>query len=139
LAGGRADGAVLWLSGPRAIDDHLRPALEAAAEEAGRPAPRIVASVPLCVTDEPDRVRALIAALLAGYNDLPSYRGVMDREGVDGPAGVSVIGDEEDVRAAVQRFADVGATDFVPVEVTTDRDEAARTRALLTELARTAT
>jgi 5,10-methylenetetrahydromethanopterin reductase len=94
-----------------------------------------VASVPLCVTDEPDRVRELIAALLAGYNDLPSYRGVMDREGVDGPAGVSVVGDEDEVRKAVRRFADAGATDFAPVEVATNPDEAARTRALLAELA----
>ena len=66
--------------------------------EAGRPEPRIVASVPLCVTDEADQVRGSIAALLAGYNDLPSYRGVMDREGVDGPAGVSIVGDEDEVR-----------------------------------------
>ena len=79
--------------------------------------------------------RALIAALLAGYNDLPSYRGVMDREGVDGPAGVSVVGDEDEVRKAVRRFADAGVTDFAPVEAATNPDEAARTRALLTELA----
>src|SRR5690606_17374921 len=55
LAGTRADGTILWLSGPRTIDEHIRPALEQAAERAGRPAPRIVASVPICVTDEPDR------------------------------------------------------------------------------------
>jgi 5,10-methylenetetrahydromethanopterin reductase len=136
LAGGRTDGAVLWLSGPRTIDEYLRPALGAAAAAAGRPVPRIVASVPLCVTDEPDRVRDLVGVLLAGYNDLPSYRGVMDREGVDGPAGVSVVGNEDEVRAAVGRFADAGATDFVPVELTTNADEAARTRALLADLAK---
>jgi F420-dependent oxidoreductase-like protein len=138
LAGGRTDGAVLWLSGPRTIDEYLRPALAAAAAAAGRPDPRIVASVPLCVTDEPDRVRELIAALLGGYNDLPSYRGVMDREGVDGPAGVSLVGDEETVRAGAQRFADAGTTDFIPVELSTNADEAARTRALLVDLARSA-
>ena len=135
LAGGRTDGAVLWLSGPRTIDEYLRPALEAAAAEAGRAGPRIVASVPLCVTDEPEQVRGLIDALLAGYNDLPSYRGVMDREGVDGPAGVSIVGNEDEVRAAVGRFADAGTTDFVPVEVGTNPDESARTRALLVDLA----
>ena len=134
LAGGRTDGAVLWLSGPRTIDEHLRPALAAAAEEAGRPEPRIVPASRCASPTSPTGVRELIAALLAGYNDLPSYRGVMDREGVDGPAGVSVVGDEDEVRKAIQRFADTGATDFVPVEVATNPDEAART-ALLTELA----
>jgi F420-dependent oxidoreductase-like protein len=135
LTGARTHGAVLWLSGPRTIDGYLRPALEAAAERAGRPAPRIVASVPVSVTDEPDRVRDLIATMLAGYNDLPSYRGVMDREGVDGPAGVSLVGDEATVRAGVEAFADAGTTDFVPVELATNADETKRTRALLKELA----
>jgi len=135
LTGARTDGAVLWLSGPRTIDGYLRPALETAAERAGRPAPRIVASVPVSVTDEPDRVRDLIATMLAGYNDLPSYRGVMDREGVDGPAGVSLVGDEATVRAGVEAFADAGTTDFVPVELATNADETKRTRALLKELA----
>ena len=137
LAGSRTDGTVLWLSGPRAIDDHLRPALTAAAARAGRPAPRVVASVPVCVTDDPDPVRELIATLLAGYNDLPSYRGVMDSEGVDGPAGVSIVGDEAAVRAGIARFAAAGTTDFAPVELGTNDDETAATRALLTELAAT--
>lgn len=135
LAGARTDGSVLWLSGPRTIDEYLRPALTAAAERAGRPAPRIVASVPVCVTDAPDPVRELVAGLLAGYNDLPSYRGVMDREGVDGPAGVSLVGDEATVRAGVRRFADAGTTDFTPVEFATDDETGRRTRALLKELA----
>lgn len=135
LAGGRTDGVVLWLSGPRTIESYLRPALVEAAGDAGRPDPRVVASVPLCVTDEPDRVRELIAVLLAGYDDLPSYKGVMDREGVDGPAGVSLVGDEQAVRAGIRRFADAGTTDFAPVELTTNPDETARTRALLQDVA----
>jgi alkanesulfonate monooxygenase SsuD/methylene tetrahydromethanopterin reductase-like flavin-dependent oxidoreductase (luciferase family) len=138
LAGSRTDGAVLWLSGPRTIDEHLRPALTAAAERAGRPQPRIVASVPVCVTDDEDRVRTLIDVLLAGYNDLPSYRGVMDREGVAGPAGVSVVGDETAVREGIRRFADAGTTDFAPIELGTDDEETSATRALLRDLSASA-
>jgi 5,10-methylenetetrahydromethanopterin reductase len=89
----------------------------------------------MSVTDEPDRVRDLIATMLVGYNDLPSYRGVMDREGVDGPAGVSLVGDEATVRAGVEAFADAGTTDFVPVELVTNEGETKRTRTLLRELA----
>ena len=50
LAGARTDGSILWLSGPKAIAEQIKPALDAAAEAAGRPTPRIVASVPVCVT-----------------------------------------------------------------------------------------
>ncbi|MGQ0431560.1 MAG: TIGR03564 family F420-dependent LLM class oxidoreductase [Microthrixaceae bacterium] len=135
LAGGRTDGAILWLSGPKAIAEQIKPPLDAAAAEAGRPAPRIVASVPVCVTNDAERVRGTVAALLAGYNDLPSYRGVMDTEGAGGPADVSIIGSEDEVRAGLDAFAAAGATDFAAVEFVTDEAETKATRALLSELA----
>ena len=135
LAGEHTDGTILWLSGPKAIGSVIKPALDEAAEAAGRPAPRIVASVPVCVTKNADDVRGLIGALLAGYNDLPSYRGVMDAEGAGGPADVSVVGDEDEVRAGLAAFAAAGTTDFAAVEFPTNPDETAATRALLTDLA----
>ena len=135
LAGERTAGTILWLSGPRAIADSIKPALDAAADAAGRPAPRILASVPVCVTSKPDEVRGLIATLLDGYNDLPSYRGVMDAEGAGGPADVSVIGSEDEVRAGLDAFANAGATDFAAVEFVTNADEGAATRALLAAMA----
>ena len=138
LAGARTDGLILWLSGPRTIESVLKPAVDAAAAAAGRPTPQIVASVPVCVTHRGDEVRNIIATFLAGYNDLPSYRGVMDVEGVDGPAGVSIVGSEAEVRAGVAAFAEAGATDFAAVEFTMDDSEQRATRALLKELARAA-
>jgi F420-dependent oxidoreductase-like protein len=135
LAGGRADGSVLWLSGPRVIETEIGPALAAAAERAGRASPRIVASVPVAVTDDAPGVRAVVDGVLAGYNDLPSYRRVMDLEGVDGPAGVAVVGDEDAVRAGIERFAAAGATDFAALEIALSDDDVARTRALLRSLA----
>ncbi|MBK9181156.1 MAG: TIGR03564 family F420-dependent LLM class oxidoreductase [Acidimicrobiales bacterium] len=131
LAGSRTDGTVLWLSGPRTIESEIAPALAAAAERAGRAHPRIVASVPVCVTDRPELAKGLIGEVLVGYNDLPSYRRVMDIEGVAGPADVSLVGDEDTVRAGLARFAAAGTTDFSALEFVTDDEEAARTRALL--------
>jgi 5,10-methylenetetrahydromethanopterin reductase len=131
LAGARTDGTILWLSGPRTIAEQIRPALVAAADRAGRSDPRIVASVPVCVTDEPERVRSTIAEVLAGYNDLPSYRAVMDREGAAGPADVSLVGSEDEVSEGLERFATSGTTDFSAVEFVTNDDEVVRTRQLL--------
>ena len=135
ICGERTDGTILWLSGPKAIAEAIKPALDAAAADAGRPTPRIVASVPVCVTDKGDDVRNLIATFLAGYNDLPSYRGVMDAEGVGGPADVSLVGTAEEVRRGVAAFAEAGATEFAPVEFVMDPDAAKATRELLVELA----
>lgn len=135
LAGSRTDGSILWLSGPRAITDRIKPALDAAAAEAGRPSPRIMASVPVCVTRDADAVRGFVAKALAGYNDLPSYRGVMDTEGAGGPADVSLIGTEAEVLAGIRSFAEAGATDFAPVELTLNPDDATATRELLKGIA----
>lgn len=132
LAGSRTDGSILWLSGPVTIEEHIAPSLVAAASD-GRDA-RIIASVPICVTDDADSVRGAIAAILAGYNELPSYRGVMDREGAAGPEDVSIVGDEATVRSGLERFRAAGTTDFAALEFFTTEDEATRTRALLREL-----
>jgi F420-dependent oxidoreductase-like protein len=134
LAGERTAGSVLWLSGPKAIAQQIKPALDAAAAAADRPPPRIVASVPVCVTKKPDEVREVISGLLAGYNELPSYRGVMDSEGAGGPADVSIVGNEAEVRAGLAAFAEAGATDFAALEFFTDADEIAATRALLEDV-----
>jgi len=135
LAGSRTDGVILWLSGPKAIASQIKPPLDAAAADAGRSTPRIVASVPVCVTSDPEGVRAVVASVLAGYNDLPSYRGVMDTEGAGGPADVSIIGNEDEVQAGLAAFAEAGATDFSALEFFTNADDAAATRSLLTKLA----
>ncbi|MCU1452660.1 MAG: class F420-dependent oxidoreductase [Acidimicrobiales bacterium] len=135
LAGARTAGAILWLSGPKTIATRIKPALDAAAAEAGRPTPRLVASVPVCVTSKPDAVRGAIAAVLDGYNELPSYRGVMDAEGAAGPADVSIVGSEDEVRAGLAAFAESGATDFAALEFFTDGDEITATRALLQDVA----
>ena len=94
-----------------------------------------MASVPVCVTSKPEDVKGVVASALAGYNDLPSYRGVMDAEGAGGPADVSLIGTAAEVRAGLDAFAEAGATDFAAVELIIDRADAAPTRELLREVA----
>lgn len=131
LCGSRTDGTILWLAGPRTIAEHLRPALVAAAERAGRGEPRIVASVPVCVTERPEQVKEAVTGILGGYGELPSYRLVMDLEGAAGPVDVSLIGDEATVRRGIERFAEAGTTDFSALEFTLGDDEVAATRSLL--------
>ncbi len=134
LAGQRTAGTILWLSGPRVVGEVIGPAIVEAAASAGRPAPRIVASVPLCVTDRPEAVRTFIGEMLVGYDEVPSYRRVMDAEGVAGVADVSLVGTAEQVREGLGAFEEAGATDFAAVEFGTTPDEMAATRQLLVEV-----
>ena len=61
LAGERTDGTILWLADERAIATHVAPRITQAAEAAGRPAPRIVAGIPVCLCRD-DEVDAAVDA-----------------------------------------------------------------------------
>jgi alkanesulfonate monooxygenase SsuD/methylene tetrahydromethanopterin reductase-like flavin-dependent oxidoreductase (luciferase family) len=133
LAGERTDGTVLWMTGPATVRDHIVPVITAAAKKAGRPGPRVVCILPVCVTDDPDRARERAARVFAIYGDLPSYRAMLDREGAAGPADVAIVGDEGAVGAQIAALAEIGVTDFVAGEYTGGAD-GARTRAFLRTL-----
>lgn len=135
LTGELADGTVTWMTGTQTLAQHIVPSLTAAADAAGRPAPRIVAGLPVCVTADADSARSRAATLFAVYGQLPSYRAMLDREGAEGPADVALVGDEETVVAGVRRLAEAGVTDF-NAAVYGERDERDRTLAVLAELAR---
>ncbi|HLU70855.1 MAG TPA: LLM class F420-dependent oxidoreductase [Nonomuraea sp.] len=123
LAGTVADGTVLWMTGRKTVAEHIAPGIASAAAEAGRPAPRVVCALPLCVTDDPEAARARAGEMYAMYGQLPSYRAMLDREGVEGPGGVAVVGDEDAVRAQLDALAQAGVTDFVAA-VFGDRERA---------------
>ena len=131
VAGARTHGTTLAWVGPRTVREHIVPNLSAAAEAAGRPAPRIVATLPVCVTDDAEAVVGLVAKGLAMYAQLPSYRAMFDREGVEGPGDLALVGNEEQVRDKLEVLADAGVTDFAASEFTTSDEERERTRALL--------
>jgi 5,10-methylenetetrahydromethanopterin reductase len=133
LAGEQADGTVLWMCGPATVREHIVPAITEAAAAAGRPDPRVVCILPVCVTDDPDGARARASEMFAIYGELPSYRAMLDREGASGPADVTLAGDEEAVGAQVSELAAAGVTDFVAAEYTGGA-EGARTRAFLRSL-----
>ncbi len=135
LAGERADGTVLWMTGPATVRDYIAPAITQAAAAAGRPAPRVVCILPVCVTDDPDQARTRAARIFEIYGQLPSYRAMLDREGAAGPADVTIAGDEETVGSRIMALADAGVTDFVAGEFAVG-DDAKRTRALLKSLVR---
>jgi F420-dependent oxidoreductase-like protein len=130
LAGTVADGTVTWMTGPATLADHTVPAITAAAERAGRPAPRIATSLPICLTADADAARERAANDFRMYGFLPSYRAMLDREGAAGPADVAIVGDEATLRSGLARLADAGATDFV-ASIFGPRDDRAATRALL--------
>ena len=116
LAGERTEGTVLWMTGPETVASYVAPALTSAAQAAGRPQPRVVCILPVCVTGDPDGARARANEVFAIYAQLPSYRAMLDREGAAGPADVAIVGDEDTVSAQILGLEQAGVTDFVAGE-----------------------
>jgi F420-dependent oxidoreductase-like protein len=139
VAGEHADGAVLWMAPAAAIERHVEPRLAAAAKAAGRPAPRIVAGLPVAVHDDDGEAREAVAAGSVMYASSPAYQRIMAVGGASGPAEAAIVGDERSVEAQLRALVEAGATDIWanPVPVGDDvRGSLRRTRELLSDLAR---
>jgi len=114
IAGERTDGTILWMADERAIAGHVAPKLTAAAAAAGRPAPRIVAGVPVCVCRDADldAARAWSNEILGHAEYSPNYQRLLEEGDARDVGDVLCGGDEATVRARVEQFRDAGVTDF---------------------------
>ena len=87
--------------------------------------------LPIALTSDPVEARAKAAGQFENYGRLPSYRAILDREGVEGPGDVAIVGDEATLRAELGRLRDAGATTFVGGLFDGGDGSAERTRAFL--------
>ncbi len=129
-----ADGTLTWCTGPQTLAGHTIPTITAAAEAAGRPAPRVIAALPVCVTDDVAAAHGRAEKVFAIYGQLPSYRAMLDREGAAGPADIAVAGGEQEVVDRIAALADIGVTDFAAVLFPGNPDERERTRTAMKTL-----
>jgi F420-dependent oxidoreductase-like protein len=108
IAAEMADGTNTWMVGPQTMENHILASLRGA----GKSDPTVVAGMPIVLTTNVDAAREKIAESLTIYGQLPSYRAMLDREGVAGPADIAIVGDENQLRSQIKRFEDMGVTDF---------------------------
>jgi F420-dependent oxidoreductase-like protein len=138
VAGAHAAGTILWMANATAIVRHVGPLITQAAQDAGRPAPRIVAGLPVAVHDNLDEAREAAAQQFAMYGTLPNYQRILAHGGANGPAAAAIVGNEASVRKQIEALFQAGATDVwaAPFAVGADRSRSRqRTRELLVELA----
>jgi F420-dependent oxidoreductase-like protein len=128
VTGELADGTLPFIAGPRAIEEFIQPTIAKAAADAGRPKPRVIASVPVLVSDDVDAAREVAAQHLGFYATIPSYQKVIAREGADSVADLAVVGPAESVVRQLKRYLDAGATDITLSAI--DRADPAQAEAL---------
>ena len=129
-----AAGTITWCTGPNTLADYIVPTINAAAEAADRPKPRVIAALPVCVTSDLAGAKARAAQVFEIYGQLPSYRAMLDREGAGGAEDIAITGTEAEVTERIAALADAGVTEFAAVEFPGNPDEAAATRAALKTL-----
>jgi F420-dependent oxidoreductase-like protein len=114
IAGERADGTVLWMADERAIADHIVPRITKAADNAGRPAPRIIAGIPvtLCAPNEVGAARERANRILGEAEYSPNYERLMEQGDAKSVGDICAAGDEEAILSRFRRFADAGVTDL---------------------------
>lgn len=142
LCGERADGTILWLADERAIADHVVPRLHAAATAAGRPMPRVVAGVPVCLcgAGEVDVAVERANRILSEADVSPNYQRLLDRGDARNVGDLLAAGTEEMIEKRLRSFADAGTTDVSVriVPIGDSRDEllasSRRTRGYLASL-----
>jgi len=143
LCGERADGTILWMADERAIATHVVPTLTRAAEAADRPAPRVVAGIPVCLCDD-DEIEAAVARtnrILAEAEVSPNYQKLLEHGDARNVGDILAAGSESTIVTRLRAFADAGVTDISVrvVPIGENREEliasSKRTRGLLGSLA----
>ena len=143
LAGERTDGTILWMADERAIGEHVAPSITRAADAAGRPAPRIVAGIPVCLCgdDEIDVAIARTNRILSEAEVSPNYQKLLEHGDAREVGDILAAGSESTIETRLKSFADAGVTDISVrvVPIGDGRDEliasSKRTRAFLSALA----
>jgi F420-dependent oxidoreductase-like protein len=127
LAGSVADGTILWMTGPKTIAGHIVPTMNQAADKAGRETPKVIAGIPMCLTKDVAAARERAAKEYVVYGQLPSYRAMLDNEGLAGPADLAIVGDEAALRAGVEAMREAGCHDFACSPFGSKEEQAATT------------
>ena len=144
IAGEHADGTSLWMADEKAIGEHIAPKINKAAAEAGKPAPRIVAGIPvtLCANSEIDAAKERANRILSEAETSPNYQKLLDRGDARTVGDLCAAGDEESILARFKQFADAGVTDLSVrlLPIGDNRDDLIaskyRTREVIAELAK---
>jgi F420-dependent oxidoreductase-like protein len=133
IAGEHASGTILWMADERAIGEHVVPRITKAAENAGRPAPRVVAGVPvaLCPNEDVDAAREWANVALGHAEYSPNYQRLLEHGDATDVGDILAAGDEAAVVKRLHSFRDAGVTDLAVrvLPLGRDRDERIASRA----------
>ena len=126
LAGELADGTITWATGPKTLENHVLPNLRKK-----HPNPRIVAGFPILLTGNHEKAAEAASRLFGLYGRVPSYKAMIEREGVESVDALALIGSEQDLTRRLAELESIGVTDFCGFPFETEPGEIDRTMEFL--------
>jgi F420-dependent oxidoreductase-like protein len=135
LAGACANGTITWMTGPKTISTFIRPILDERARAANRSVPKVLAGLPVCITNNANSARDSINDAMSGAAALPSYARMLKQEGVARPVDIALVGSEEEVAESLGKLKSAGVDELI-ANIVGSPEEQANTRAVLARLPR---
>jgi F420-dependent oxidoreductase-like protein len=142
VCGELADGAISWVCPLPYLRDVAVPALKAGAAKAGRPAPPLVAHVPVVVSEDLDAVREGARKQIGFYPRVPYYSQMFQDAGFpeakEGQLSDRMIdslvvhGSADQVKARLRGLPAFGASELLAMPILPPDDAGALTRTLKT-------
>ena len=85
----------------------------------------------MALTEDVEAAREACNKAFAIYPTLPSYKAMLDREGVASASEIALLGDESTILKGIAQFRDAGVTDFAASIFPAGPGTSERTRELL--------
>ena len=136
LCGEQTAGTVLWMANAEAIGSYIAPRLNRAASHVGAEGPEVICSLPVALTDDAPGAREQAGHQFAGYGDLPTYRGILDRGVAATPGDAALVGNASQLDEELDRLEAAGVTRFNAAIFRSEKGGPARTREYLSSRAR---
>jgi hypothetical protein len=81
----------------------------------------------IVLTSNAEAANERVGKMLATYSQMPSYRAMLEKEGVESLAELALVGDEKTLDAGLDHLRDLGVSDFEASIVNTDDGAEERT------------
>ena len=147
VCGELSDGAISWMCPKTYLVEQALPALRRGAEAAGRPAPPLVAHVPVCVSKDAGPVDELVRQQLGNYARAPFYQAMFAQAGFPDAAerysdellgDLVISGSEDEVAAGLSGLIEAGMGEVIAAPVLDPEDRASSIERAFAAVARAA-
>ena len=105
------EGTITWMTGYKTIKSNIFPALNSTSDNTRS----IVSAIPICITDDLERVTYEAKSIFKFYNNYPNYKKMIIQEGVKDPSDLAIIGNEDYAYSILEEYANSGVTEILAV------------------------